>query len=420
MERVLITGLGFITSIGNSRADVVDSLCGLRHGFERCDLMPGSELPVTVAGIIRGFDVSAPNPNAWSYPAGYEWDRSFVRGLPPHGLYAACALSQALRESGLSSSDLGDGNTGLFCASGGSPMLMRHHLNRMADTGWTRGHPLGIVSSIAGTLNFNLAAHFGIKGATCGFSSACASGSHALGYAFDEITLGRHRRMLVVAGEDLNAECVMPFHAMNALSLNPDPETASRPFDSGRDGFVPTGGAVAVVLESEQSALSRGIRPQAEMLSWGQASDGFHIAQPHPTGDGLRLAMERALVGAGLRADFVDYVNAHATSTPVGDAAEAKALKGVFNGNGPFVSSTKALTGHGLSLSGLMEAAFCVLALREGFIPGQAHLQNLDPICAGLNLPPQTILNQQPRVALNNTSGFGGANVSHLFSRYDA
>ena len=149
-------------------------------------------------------------------------------------------------------------------------MLLRHHLNRMAEAGWLRGHPLGVVSSVAGTLNFNLAAHHGIRGATCGFASACTSGSHALGAAFDEIALGRQRRMLVVAAEDLNAESLLPFHAMNALSLSDDPATASRPFDRARDGFVGTGGAAALVLEDEESAHALAARVRRPRCSAGR------------------------------------------------------------------------------------------------------------------------------------------------------
>ena len=420
MRRVVVTGLGFITSIGHSRAEVLASLRELRHGCARCDVVPGTELPVKVAAPVRGFDVSSANSNAWTWPAACNLDRQLVRALPPHGVFAACALAQAIAESGLTPAELRDGATGLYCASSGSPMLLRHHLNRMAESGWRRGHPFGVVSSVAGSLNFNLAAHHGIRGATCGFASACTSGSHALGAAFDEIALGRQRRMLVVAAEDLNVESLLPFHAMNALSLNTDPATASRPFDRARDGFVGTGGAAALVLEDEESARARSVRPQAEMLGWGQAGDGHHVAQPHPEGAGLRAAMEKALASSGIGRARIDYVNAHATSTPAGDRAEALALRAVFTAHGaqPAVSSTKALTGHGLSLAGAMEAAFCVLALREGFIPGQAHLRDPDPECAGLNFP-RTTFATPPRLVLNNSSGFGGANVCHIFSRHD-
>jgi 3-oxoacyl-(acyl-carrier-protein) synthase len=297
-------------------------------------------------------------------------------------------------------------------------MLMRHHLNRLAETDWQRGHPLGVVSSIAGTLNFNLAAQFGIRGSTCGFVSACTSGSHALGFAFDEIALGRQRRMLVVAAEDLNLESLLPFHCMNALTLNPDPATASRPFAVGRDGFVATGGGVAIVLEDAESAHARGIPVQARVAAWAQAGDGYHVAHPNPEGIGLRTAMERVLAAGEIDRSEIDYINAHATSTPTGDLAESRALREVFAAHHlhPPVSSTKALTGHGLSLAGAMEAAFCILALREGFIPGQPEVAPIDPACSHLNIPHTTLANAQPRVILNNNSGFGGSNVCHLFA----
>jgi 3-oxoacyl-(acyl-carrier-protein) synthase len=203
----------------------------------------------------------------------------------------------------------------------------------------------------------------------------------------DEIRLGRQQRMIVVAAEDLNAEVTLPFVGMGALSAQSDPLLASRPFDRGRDGFVATGGAAALVLESKAGAEARGVHIMAQMLGWGQACDGYHVAMPHPEGNGLRDAMCIALRDAGIVPGKVGYVNAHATSTPAGDRAEARALRTVFGDSTPPVSSTKALTGHGLSLAGAMEAAFCVLALDQGFIPGQAHLVEPDEDSARLNLP---------------------------------
>jgi 3-oxoacyl-(acyl-carrier-protein) synthase len=276
---------------------------------------------------------------------------------------------------------------------------------------------MGIVSSIAGTLNFTLATLYHIRGAVCGFVSACSSSSHALGYAMDEIRLGRQQRMLVVGAEDMNAESILPFHCVRALSLNPDPDTASRPFDRRRDGFVGTGGAVALVVEDAALARRRGVPVQAELLGWGQAGDGYSVAISHPEGAGLREAMRRALADARVAAPDIDYVNAHATSTPAGDRSEAIALKAIFDGGArPRVSSTKALTGHGLSLAGAMEAGFCALAIAEGFIPGAAHLEEPDPECADLNLP-RTSLDEAPRLVLNNSSGFGGSNVCHVLRR---
>ena len=413
----VITGLGFITSIGNDRAAVGRSLRELRHGFEPCTFLDNPALPVKVAGTIKGFAYTSPNWRDWQWPATHAIDRETLRGLAPHGVYAVCALQQALAEAGLGPDDLTDGTTGLFCASAGSPYLLGQFLSQMYASRGERGNPMGIVSSIAGTLNFTLATLYHIRGAVCGFVSACSSSSHALGYAMDEIRLGRQQRMLVVGAEDMNAESILPFHCVRALSLNPDPDTASRPFDRRRDGFVGTGGAVALVVEDAALARRRGVPVQAELLGWGQAGDGYSVAISHPEGAGLREAMRRALADARVAAPDIDYVNAHATSTPAGDRSEAIALKAIFDGGArPRVSSTKALTGHGLSLAGAMEAGFCALAIAEGFIPGAAHLEEPDPECADLNLP-RTSLDEAPRLVLNNSSGFGGSNVCHVLRR---
>jgi 3-oxoacyl-[acyl-carrier-protein] synthase-1 len=199
---------------------------------------------------------------------------------------------------------------------------------------------------------------------------------------------------------------------MRALSLQTDPSIASRPFDVARDGFVGTGGATVVVLESEEEVERRKAKIYCEVAGWGQASDGHNVAISHPEGTGLRVAIENALKAADLTPDAIDYVNAHATSTPIGDISEAKALRSIFGHSPtrPAISSTKALTGHGLSLAGAMEAGFCALAIREGFMPGSAHITKLDPACDGLNIIRAT-LPHRPSVVLSNSSGFGGANV---------
>jgi 3-oxoacyl-[acyl-carrier-protein] synthase-1 len=390
----------------------------LRHGFEPVEFLGNPNLPVKVAGTVKGFDFPSVNWRDWRWPAQFTVDRELIRGLAPHGVYAVCALQQALAEAGLEPGQLGDGATGLFCASAGSPFMLGNFLAQMHETKGERGNPMGIVSSIAGTLNFNLAAHYKITGAVCGFVSACASSSHALGYAMDEIRLGRQQRMLVIGAEDMTAESIVSFSSLRALSNNPDPATASRPFDRQRDGFVGTGGAVALVVEEASLARRRGARIQAELIGWGQAGDGHAIAASHPEGAGLREAMRRTMGDAGVGPSAIGYVNAHATSTPAGDRSEALALKTVFTDQGarPRVSSTKALTGHGLSLAGAMEAAFCTLAIDAGFIPGAAHLAEPDPVCAGLDLP-RTSLDEPPGLVLNNSSGFGGSNVCHLLRR---
>jgi len=419
MNKVLVTGVGFVSSIGVGREEVLSSLKELRHGFALQQL-PGDGIgPELVCGKVDGFDFGGSESRDWLFPGSDELDPAFLSCLSPHGAFALVALEEALDQAAVDRADFGDGRTGLFCASAGSPRLMHHHLTRMAATGWKRVSPTGIVSSIPGTLNFNLAAHYGVRGASCGFVSACTSSSHALGYAFDEIALGRQDRMLVVGAEEGEAESLLPFLGMRALSSNRDPATASRPFDRKRDGFVGTGGGAALVLESEDFALQRGATVLAEMRGWGQASDGHSVAAPHPEGLGIRRAMENCLDAAHVDAGSIDWVNAHATSTPAGDRVEALALKSLgFADEGveTMISSTKGLTGHGLSYAGALEAAICVLCLTEGMVPGNAALSEPDPACEGLALPTRTE-QKDLRFVLNNNSGFGGSNVCQLFAK---
>jgi len=415
-RRVVVTGLGFITPIGNDLPSVSASLCRGAHGLAPLLFWNNPDIPIRVAGTVKDFSVESIYWRDWRWPEHYHIPRETLRGLAPHGVYAFCALTQALEHAGLDNDRIaGDEWTGLYCASAGSAMMLHENLALMHAANGMRGNPLGVVSSIAGTLNFNLAAHFRIRGAACGFASACTSSSHALGYACDAIRLGRLKRALVVGAEDLNGDTLVPFAAMRALSPAGDPRKASRPFDVGRDGFVGAGGAVAVIIEEAAVAGARGAEPLAEILGWGEAADGFSVATSHPEGTGLQLAMRRALADASVEPQEVDYVNAHATSTPVGDRAEAIALRQVFSDPGaqPVVSSTKALTGHPLSLSGVMEAAFCVIAMNGGFTPGNPHLEKPDPACEGLRLPRETIATA-PRTILNNSSGFGGSNVCHI------
>jgi len=415
----VITGLGFITSIGNDRTEVLHSLRTLRGGLAPVEFFGNPALPVKVAGTIKGFSVESPSWRDWRYPERYQLSREQLRSLAPHGVYAVCAVEQALADAGLKADGLGDGATGLYCASAGSAFLLHHHIRQMHAVRGARGDPMGLVASIAGTLNFNLAAFYRIRGAVGGFAAACASSSHALGCALDDIRLGRQERMLVVGAEDVNAETVLPFAALHALSTNSDPAVASRPFDRRRDGFVASGGAVCLVLEDEETARRRQAPVYAALAGWGQAADGYSVAISHPEGAGLGAAMRRALADAGLAPGQIDYVNAHATSTPAGDRSEALALRSVFAAAGarPRISSTKGLTGHTLSMAGVMEAAFCSLALRERFIPGNANLVEPDEACADLDLP-RAALDIAPGIVLNNSSGFGGSNVCHVLHRY--
>ncbi|MFM1747195.1 MAG: hypothetical protein RLZZ188_861 [Verrucomicrobiota bacterium] len=418
MPRVFITGLGFVTSIGNDAATVTASLRNLRHGFELYPPFQKPEIPCKVVGTVKGFNADSTDPEDWQFPERYRIKRELLRSMAPNGLFAHCAMLQAVEDARLSETDVSNADTGLYAASGGSPFLTHHHHERLQKLGVMRCSPMGIVASIVGTLNFNLVAAFRIKGASCGFSSACASSAHAIGFALDDLQLGRQKRMFIVGAEDGNTDAILPFAGMRTLSLQSDPNVASRPFDAARDGFVGTGGATVMVLETEDEVARRGVKPYAELIGWGQASDGHNVAISHPEGQGLLAAMRNAFRHAAVTPGEVDYVNAHATSTLIGDISEARALKAAFGESLPrvAVSSTKALTGHGLSLAGVMESAFCALALRDGFIPGNAHLSRPDPECSGLNLP-RTTEDRAPRIVLKNSSGFGGANVALVYRR---
>ncbi len=418
MSRVFITGLGFITSIGNDAVSVTERLRAMQHGLALYEHFQKDDVPVKVLGTIKGFSLDSTDQEDWTLAAPYVIKRDLIRSMSPNCVYAWCAMQQAIADAKLNEADISNLDTGLYAASGGSPYMLGYMLNRMNTMGVMRCSPLGIVASIAGTLNFNLVAHLKIKGASCGYSSACASSSHALGFAYDEIALGRQKRMFVVGAEDCNRESILPFAGMRALSLQKDPNNASRPFDSARDGFVGTGGATVLVLESEEEVSRRGAKVYCEVAGWGQASDGHNVAISHPEGSGLSVAIHNALKYTRLLPEQISYINAHATSTPIGDLSEIKAIKTVFgpSGSKPAISSTKALTGHGLSLAGAMESAFCALAIKEGFKPGSANITKMDPACEGLNILTKTE-DSAPEIVLNNSSGFGGANVSVVLKK---
>jgi len=404
--------MGFVSSIGNDGDAVADSLIHLRHGIEQYPPFDKPDSPVKVLGTIKGFEVDSIDFEDWTYPERYRIKREVLRGLAPHGVYAYCSMLQAIEDAGLDQPDISNGLTGLYAASAGSPFLMRQNFDRMDRLGVMRCSPTGIVASIAGTLNFNLVAAFQIRGVSCGFSSACASSGHGIGYAMEDIRSGRQKRVFVVGAEDCNRYSILPFAGMRALSLKTDPTQASQPFDVDRSGFVGTGGACVMVLESEDEVERRGVAPYAELAGWGQASDGHNVAMSHPDGIGLRDAMRLAINDASLQVGDINHINAHATSTSIGDISEVRAIKSVFgvDHDRPLVSSTKALTGHGLSLSSVLEAGFVALGMRRGFTPGSAHIRNLDPECEGVAILRETI-GTSPDYALCNSSGFGGSNV---------
>lgn len=419
MRRVVVTGLGFITSIGNDKAAVLKSLKETLTGVEVFDELNRPGVPVKLAGTVKGFAFKSTRPDEWDLPEGYAISRDHLRSMGPNCVYAYCAMQQAIADAQLDKDLVSNPRTGAMCASGGSTWLTYEFLTTMLTKGIYRCYPLAMVASIPGSLNINIGAAFGIKGATLGFASACASSAHAFGAAFDHIRLGRQDMVFAVGAEDCNMFNILPFAGMRAVTQHTDPNLSPCAFDKKRDGFAITGGSAVLVLEELEHAQQRGVPIYAEVLGWGESSDGYSVMAPEPEGCGLERAMRNALEAASVRPEEIDYINAHATSTPAGDVAELKAIKKVFNsGKVPFVSSTKSLTGHGLSLAGAMETAFTCLALKEQFTPVSANITELDPECEGVPIVTKPI-EEAPKIAMSNSSGFGGTNVTLVLKRWD-
>ncbi|MDI1315053.1 beta-ketoacyl-[acyl-carrier-protein] synthase family protein [Prosthecobacter sp.] len=418
MKRVVVTGLGFISSIGNNRAAVTESLKEGRSGIEFVPELAAANDRVKLAGTVKGFEFSTPDPLDWTFPEHVKLSRAQLRTMVPNAVFAFAAMQEAIADAKLEPTQVSDPLTGLYCASAGSPWMTYLAMDSVIKRGPARTSAPVVISGMPNSLHLNLTALFAIKGASLAFNSACASSSHALGHASDMIRMGRQKTMFVVGAEDAQLlHTILPFAALRALSSHSDPALAPRPFDAGRDGFIITGGSVVLVLEEAEHAAARGATVYAEVKGWGQASDGYDVVAPDPTGSGLARAMTNALQDAGLKATEIDYINAHATATSAGDTAELNALKTVFTGDvRPKVSSTKALTGHGLCLAGALEAGICCLALKEGFMPISGKIQQLDPACEGVDILTSPT-DQVPHVAMSNSSGFGGSNVTLIFSR---
>lgn len=412
MRRVVVTGLGFTTSIGNDRAAVLASLREGRSGIEVMPELAASNDRVRLAGTVKGFAFPTPDPLDWIMPGSLQLSRAQLRTLTPNAVYAIAAMEEAIRDARLAPELVSNPDTGLHVASAGSTWLTHEVVGSLLTRGPMRTPAPSVVAGMPNSLQINLAAHYAIKGASLGFSSACASSAHAVGFAADLIRMGRQQVVFVVGAEDCHPCTILPFAALRALSSQSDPALAPCAFDVARDGFVVTGGAAVLVLESAEHAAARGAPVYAEVKGWGQSSDGHDVVAPDPTGSGLARSMGNALLDANLPPSEVDYVNAHATATTAGDLAELSALKAVFTGEKkPHVSSTKSLTGHGLSLAGALEAAICCLALHEGFMPVSAKIRELDPACEGVDILTRPVPHR-PRIAMSNSSAFGGANVT--------
>ncbi|WP_212524779.1 beta-ketoacyl-ACP synthase I [Actibacterium sp. MT2.3-13A] len=407
MRRVVVTGLGIVSSIGNNAEEVTAALKAGRSGITANEAMAEHGFRSRVAGAI---DID---------PAEHI-DKRALRFMGPGAAYAHIAMQQAIADSGLEESDIVNPRTGLVAGSGGpstSAMFAAHQT--VLQTGATkRIGPFAVPKCMSSTISANLATAFRIKGINYSITSACSTSLHCIGNAAEQIMMGKQDVMFAGGGEELDWTLSCLFDAMGAMSskFNDTPQQASRAFDADRDGFVISGGGGILVLEELEHARARGARIYAEVTGFAATSDGHDMVAP--SGEGGERAMRLAL--QTLPADRkVGYINAHGTSTPVGDVGEVLAVRRVFGEcNTPPISSTKSLTGHAQGAAGALEAVFSLLMLEHDFIAPSINVETLDPAIQPGEVATTLVENAGLDTVMSNSFGFGGTNGSIALSKY--
>jgi 3-oxoacyl-[acyl-carrier-protein] synthase-1 len=407
MRRVVVTGLGVVSSIGNTAEEVTASLKAGRSGIEPVAEMAEHGFRSQIAGTLK-ID-----------PAEHV-DKRALRFMGPGAAYAHIAMSQAIADAGLEDSDIVNPRTGLVAGSGGpsTSAMLAAHQTVLEKGSPKRIGPFAVPKCMSSTISANLSTGFRIKGINYSITSACSTSLHCIGNAAEQIMMGKQDVMFAGGGEELDWTLSCLFDAMGAMSskYNDDPQRASRAFDADRDGFVISGGGGIVVLEELERAKARGAKIYAEVTGYAATSDGHDMVAP--SGEGGERAMRLALstLPEGRK---VSYINAHGTSTPVGDVGEVEAVRRVFGeGSTPPISSTKSMTGHAQGAAGALEAIFCLLMLDRDFIAPSINVATLDPA-----LKPEEIATELREAAeldtvMTNSFGFGGTNGSMLLSRY--
>jgi len=413
-RRVLITGLGAVSPVGNSAREAWKSVCAGRSGVGPITKFDCSAHDTRIAGEIKGFDPLA------------HVNKKELRRYDDFIIYALAAADMLMEDAafiGGGSNTAGAERAGVVIGSaiGGLATLEKEKEN-LLNAGPRRISPFAVPSALANLAAGHVSIRYGLKGPINCPVTACAAGTYAIGDAFRLIAWGHADAM--VAGGTEAAVCSLAiggFNVMRALSTrNDDPAGASRPFDLGRDGFVLSEGCGLVMLEEYHHARQRGARVYAEVAGYGITSDAFHMAAPPPGHEGAVRCMTAALADAGLQPGDIDYINAHGTSTPLNDSYEIEAIRTVFGAHAErmLVSSTKSMTGHLLGAAGGMEAIFAVKAIEEGIVPPTINLENPDPASASLDLVPHTARKREIRTAMSNTFGFGGANAVIIFKKF--
>jgi 3-oxoacyl-[acyl-carrier-protein] synthase-1 len=405
MKRVVVTGLGIVSSIGNNRIEVVDSLKKGQSGITFAPVYEEMGFRSHVHGAIN-IDLDA------------HIDRKVKRFMGDGAAFNYIAMQQAIDDSGLEDADISNFRTGLVMGSGGPSTS---NIVEAADILRTKGikkvGPYMVPRAMSSTNTACLATPFKIKGVNYSITSACATSAHCIGHAMELIQMGKQDVVFAGGGEEVHWSMSMLFDAMGALSskYNDAPATASRPYDETRDGFVISGGGGVLVIEELEHAKARGAKIYAELTGYGATSDGYDMVQP--SGEGAVRCMQQAMATVD---GNIDYINAHGTSTPVGDTKELEALRTVFgDGLVPRVSSTKSLTGHALGAAGVNEAIYSLLMMEENFLSASANINQLDPGAAGIPIVRERQDNVTLNTIMSNSFGFGGTNATLIFQRYN-
>lgn len=404
MKRVVVTGLGIVSCIGNTQNEVVQSLKDSTSGIVFA--------PKYAEMGFRSHVHGQPNVNLEE-----KIDRKLLRFMGDGAAYNYIAMQDAIIDSGLEEKDVSNERTGLIMGSGGpSTKNLLEAFDVSREKGPKRIGPYMVTRCMSSTNSATLATPFKIKGVNYSITSACATSAHCIGNAAELIQWGKQDVVFAGGGEELDWTLTVLFDAMGALSskYNDTPAKASRAYDANRDGFVIAGGGGTVVLEELEHAKARGAKIYAELTGYGATSDGYDMVAP--SGEGAARCMKQAI--ATMKGD-VDYINTHGTSTPVGDGAELEAIKSVFGGKIPAFSSTKSLTGHSLGATGVQEAIYSLLMMKHNFIAASANIETLDPAAEGMPVARTRIDNAKINNLISNSFGFGGTNCTLGFSRYE-
>ena len=404
-RRVVVTGLGILSPIGNTVDEAWSSCIEGKSGITKVDIGLENN-PVTIGGRLKNF-----NPEEFL-------DQKEIRRIDPFIQYGIIAANQSIKHSGILDSDIDLLKVGVnFGAGIGGIETIEKNKVLLEKRGFKKVSPFFVPGSIVNMISGLVSIKHGFMGPNTSMVTACSTGNHCIGIAARYVAYGEADVMIAGGAEMASTPLsIAGFISSRALSMNSDPETASRPWDINRDGFVLSDGAGSLVLEEFEHAKARGANIYAEVIGFGTSSDAHHMTAPPDDGKGAALSMSNAIYDAEINLSDVNYINAHGTSTPLGDLAETIALKKVFGESVPQISSTKSMTGHTLGAAGAIESIFCIKAINDGIIPPTINLTDPDPLC-NLNYTPLVSTENNVSIAMNNSFGFGGTNSTLVFKK---